>query len=222
MLRIKQLAAVVAIATITASAGYAQITGSLWQQQVGPAQNAVLGYGDPTSLSYLGAPDATFTSSGFNYNPTDSGAVYTPAAFLNNPTFNNQSMNFSMSMPGYGPNADLNNTYFYFTGNLFLNAGVNSFVVGHDDGLQLNIDGIGLVVDRPGPTALDETPFNVTAPSAGTYHFELSYGECCGPPASLVWEINQQVVGTPDAASTFGLLAMALSGLTILSRRVSK
>lgn len=150
----------------------AQIIGRIWQNQPGPGGNALLGFGDPASGTYLGTPDATFSSGVIAYNPTDSGAIYTPATFLNNPTFNNQSA-------GFNPNASLNNTYFYFTGQLFLNAGANSFVVGHDDGLQLNIDGIGLVVDRPGPTALNETPFTVTAPSAGTYNFELSYGECC-------------------------------------------
>jgi hypothetical protein len=111
--------------------------------------------------------------------------------------------------------------YFYFTGSIFLNAGANSFVVGHDDGVQLNVDGIGLVVDRPGGTPLQETPFTVTAPSAGTYHFELSYGEAFGPPAALVWEINQQTVGTgsnvPEVTSTLGLLTGSIGLLGLVS-----
>ncbi|HXP61793.1 MAG TPA: hypothetical protein VN829_14965, partial [Dongiaceae bacterium] len=149
--------------------------------------------------------------------------------FLGSPTFTSQSVNFSTPNPGYGPNANLDNTYFYFTGSLFLNAGANSFVVGHDDGLELHIDGIvgtanvdGSVVYAPGPTALDTTPFNVTAPHAGTYTFELSYGECCSAPASLVWEINQKVVGAPDAASTLSLLGIGLSGLAAMARRLKK
>src|SRR5262249_36904723 len=98
----------------------AQITGRIWQNQSGPGGNALLGFGDPTSGTYLGTPDAIFDSGVIAYNPTDSGAVYTPKTFLNNPTFNNQSA-------GFNPNGSLNNTYFYFTGQLFLNAGANSF-----------------------------------------------------------------------------------------------
>ena len=185
-----------AMAAMSVCVGNAQIVGKLWQNQQTAAENAVLGYGQSGNSLYLGTPDATFTSSGFNYNPTDSGAVYTLSSFLNNPTFNNQSPNFSTPAAGYGPNASLNNTYFYFTGSIFLNAGTNYFLVGDDDGVQLNIDGIGLVVNRPGKTALQETFFTVTAPSAGTYHFELSYGEAYGPPAALVWEINFETVGS--------------------------
>ena len=225
MIRSKQLlqfAALAAAGMMSCVAGHAQIQGALWQNQSTAAGDALLSYGDPSSGSYLGAPDATFSSTGFNYNPADSNPPYTPASFLNSPTFNNQSVNFSTPNPGYGPNAGLDNTYFYFTGTLFLNAGANTFVVGHDDGLQLNIDGIGLVVDQPGPTALAETPFTVTAPSAGNYTFELSYGECCGPPASLVWQINQRVVGAPDAASSLTLLGMSLGGLAAFARRMRK
>jgi hypothetical protein len=209
----------------TSTPGDAQITGEMWQNQSTAAGNAILDFGNPSSSMYLGTPDATFASGAFNYNPTDSGGVYTPKTFLNNPTFNNQSTKFSTPAAGFGPNASLNNTYFYFTGTLFLNAGANTFVVGHDDGLQLNIDGIGKVVDKPGPTGLSETPFTVTAPSAGTYSFELSYGECCGPPASLVWEINNQTVGgnsVADASSTLPLLGIGLGGLAALARKLKK
>lgn len=186
--------AVVAMAAMSVCVGNAQIVGMLWQNQQTAAENAVLGYGQSGNSLYLGPPDATFTSSGFNYNPADSSAVYTLSSFLNNPTFNNQSSNFSTPAAGYGPNASLKNTYFYFTGSIVLNAGANSFLVGDDDGLQLNIDGIGLVVDRPGK--FQETFFTVTAPAAGTYHFELSYGEAFEPPGQLVWEINGETAGS--------------------------
>ncbi|HEV2392600.1 MAG TPA: hypothetical protein VG146_09585, partial [Verrucomicrobiae bacterium] len=185
-----------AMAAMSVCVGNAQIVGMLWQNQQTAAENAVLGYGQSSNSLYLGTPDATFTSSGFNYNPFDSGAVYTLSSFLNNPTFNNQSSNFSTPAAGYGPNASLDNTYFYFAGSIVLYAGANSFLVGDDDGVQLNIDGIGLVVNRPGHTPFQETYFTVTAPSAGTYHFELSYGEAFGPPAALVWEINQETAGS--------------------------
>jgi hypothetical protein len=183
-----------AIAAISVCVGNAQIVGALWQNQQTAAEHAVLAYGQSGNSLYLGTPDATFTCSGFNYNPTDSSAIYTLSSFLNNPTFNNQSSNFSAPAAGYGPNASLKNTYFYFTGSIFLNAGTNYFLVGDDDGVQLNIDGIGLVIDKPG--SFQETFFTVTAPSAGTYQFELSYGEAFLPPAELVWEINFKTVGS--------------------------
>lgn len=34
--------------------------------------------------------------------------------------------------------------------------------------------------NQPGPTGLDETPFDVKAKSAGLYNFTLDYSECCG------------------------------------------
>jgi len=205
--------ALAAVATILAPSGNAQvIQGELWQNQTVAAENATL-----AQAAGLGAPDAKFTvTTGFNFNPSDSGANYTPNLFLGSPTFTSQSANFSARASGYGPNAGLDNTYFYFTGSLFLNAGANSFIVGHDSGVQLNIEGIGLVVNAPGPTALAETPFTVTAPTAGTYTFELAYGECCGPPASLVWEINQKV-GAPDAVGGLGnVRASQRAGTTLV------
>ena len=105
--------------------------------------------------------------------------------------------------------ATLNNTYFLFTGSTFLNAGNNSFVVPHDDGLQLSIDGIGLVVDQPGPTSPVDTPFNVVAPSAGFYNFTLSYGETAGGPAVLRFDVNGGPAGggVPEPAAWAMMLA---------------
>lgn len=118
----------------------------------------------------------------------------------------------------------MNNTFFYFTGSLYLNAGANTFVVAHDDGLQLNIDGLGLVVNSPGGQAENFTPFTVTASTAGNYNFELAYGECEGPPADLVWSINQQTVGSnvPDSATTGSLLGIGLIALGAFGRRIKQ
>jgi len=160
-------------------------------------------------------PNAQLTSGAINFDSDITG--YSVAQFLNNPTFSNPQNGFNS-----GDTAD--NIGLLLTGSLFLNAGHNSFVVEHDDGVTLDINGIGQVVNAPGPTAPDSTPFDVDAPSAGNYDFTLQYTECCGPPAVLVWDINNSpvTVGTPDAAATMPLLGMGMLGLAAFARRIRK
>jgi hypothetical protein len=185
------------------------VTAELWVQQPGVSANALL-----SSVPGLGIADATFNTGAINYNSNVSG--YTIGGFLNNPTFSNTSAKF---VANGGAAASLNNTVIYLTGTLFLNAGNNSFVVGHDDGLQLNIDGIGMVVNAPGPTGFTNTSFNVNAPTAGTYDFELVYGECCGAPAALLWTINDEVITSAPEPASIGLLGVGLAGLALVRRR---
>jgi PEP-CTERM motif len=191
--------------------GYATaISGEVFINQPGVAGNALL-----SSIPGLGTPDATFTPGPINYDSNVGG--YTVGGFLNHPTFSNQSAAF---IAAGGASAGLNNTVIFLTGTIGLNAGNNSFVVGHDDGLQLNIDGIGLVVNTPGPTAFTNTPFNVSAPATGNFNFELAYGECCGPPAELLLSINSVVIGNgvpePGSLAVFG---SALAGFGLIRRR---
>lgn len=180
------------------------IVGELWQNQPAAAENALL-----SQAAALGVPDAKFNPVAIAFDSRVDG--YTLREFLHDPVFYD-------TQPGFDPDLTSNNTYYLFTGQLFLNAGINSFVIPHDDGLQLEITGIGMVVDQPGPTAPVATPFDVNAPISGLYDFRLSYGECCGAPGVLGFAINGAPVGNPpDTSVPDGGMTGALLGLALLT-----
>ena len=191
-----------AVALTTAHAG--ATAGSVWLNVAS----------DSAATLPSGMADATFAPGAIDYNPTDSFSVYTLGAFLNNPVFNNQSAAF---VAAGGANASFSygsgNTFIDITGTIGLLNGNNAFVVAHDDGVVLNITGFGNVVDAPGPTAEDLTPFNVdnTGP-AGNFAFNLQYVECCGPPATLQFSINNVTVGVPEP-STWAIMLVGFGGL---------
>src|SRR6516162_6693969 len=172
-------AALLAIASAIASVASVQL-GRLWINNPNP--------GD-ASIVPPGSPDAEFATGAINYDSRVNG--YTISDFLNNPTFINQSAAF---IANGGGNASADNIFIQLSGTVGLQAGNNSFVVEHDDGVVMNIAGFGNVVNEPGPTAPDTTPFNVFNPGpAGNFDFTLNYTECCGPPAVLLLSINNVV-----------------------------
>jgi len=171
----------------------------------------------PDDAGAAGNQGATLASANFTVGPSgidfetnnsDSAIV---SAWLNNPTFSNQAN-------GFNPNGTVDNSELVITGFITLNSGNNSFVVGHDDGVVLTIAGFGTVVNAPGPTSLDETPFNVNNPGAGgDFAFTLEYVECCGGPADLVLDINKSVITTstvpePNSLMLFGTGMLGFAG----------
>ena len=173
------------------------------------------GIPDPNNAADLANQGAALASASFSIGAlgidfTSPPSAYTVAGFLNNPTFSNQ-------VNGFNPNGSANNIEVVITGSLFLNAGNNSFVVGHDDGAVLNIAGFGNVVNAPGPTSFSNSPFTVNAASAGMYNFTLEYTECCSAPADLLFVVNNAPIGasTPEPSSfaLFGTGLFAAAGL---------
>jgi hypothetical protein len=203
------LAVGLSVATMgSASAG--ALLGSLWINN--PNTN-------DASIIPPGPADATFTPGNIDYESGVSG--YTIGGFLNNPTFSNQSAAF---VTNGGATASADNLFLLISGTIGLNAGNNSFVLGHDDGAVLNITGFGNVVDAPGPTSLSETAFNVLNPgAAGNFNFTLQYTECCGPPADLVFKINDVTVGggAPEPAE-WAMLLVGFFGIGSAARYVSR
>ncbi len=174
---------------------------------------------DPTSGNASIVPSATLPSADFvspdiNFQANDSLNTAV-SVFLNNPIFTNQQN-------GFNPSAAANNLFMEIVGQTFLSAGANSFVVGHDDGVVLTFadPSIGNVVNAPGGTSFTTTPFNVNAPSAGLYGFDLKYTEAYGGGADLVFQVNGAPVGaaTPEPAS-LALFSAGLAGLGLAYRR---
>jgi hypothetical protein len=171
------------------------VEGSVWENKDPIARNATIA-NEP-----LTAPDATFTlGTPFALNSNVGG--YTIGGFLgSNPG------GFSWLTGATRAGDDLGSTYWFFTGNISVTNG-ETFTVGHDDGLQLEIGG-ALVVDQPGPTAFVNTNYTWTGAS-GTYAFQLSYGECCSAPAILETSLPLSTVPEP---ATWAMMVTGFAGL---------
>jgi hypothetical protein len=175
------------------------------------------GIPDPNNAADLanqgsGLASASFTIGAAGIDFQSPPAAYTVASFLNNPTFSNV-------VNGFNANGVANNLELVITGSLFLNAGNNNLVVGHDDGAVLNIAGFGNVVNAPGPTSFSTSPFTVNAATAGLYNFTLEYTECCGAPADLEFTVNNAPITSTPEPSSFALFGTGLFAAAGIVRR---
>ncbi len=186
------------------------VTGTGWEVTSSEAQNAT-----PAEIAGLpaGLPSFTFSapSDPLSFNPLDTNPPYTVGDWLasgsaSGITYSNGAMSTDT----------MNNTLFLFTGTVSVTSGA-SYNIGHDDGVTLIIGGVTLV-DAPGPTALDVTPYTWTGAS-GTYSFTLAYGECCGPPASLVVDLPLSSIPEP---STWAMMLTGFGGLGFAAYRRSR
>src|SRR5881394_3359013 len=176
-------------ALLAAGAANAAINVSYWVNQSAVAQNATI-----ANILALGAASGTGVVNALNFSTNQSASI-TVDQWL------------GVSTTGAGSHI-LDNTVFLFSGTTFLNAGVNNFSIAHDDGVQLHVNGIaGFPLNAPGPTSPVTTAFSVTAPSAGNYNFQLSYGECCSGPAVLqIGTLGAATFGAAPEPAAWGLM----------------
>jgi hypothetical protein len=186
------------ISTFSIFAGATSINGTVFLNVVDP------GNANDAANWNFGGSYATFTSSAIQYDSRVTG--YTPAAFLNSPTF----APFNL----FDPNADLNNVAIILTGRQWLKPGANNFYITHDDGIYLSIPDLAFALDASGPTSPDTTFFTVNNPgTAGLFNFTLNYAECCGAPAVLVSDLG----ATPEPGTLF-MLGTGVLGLAAMLR----
>ncbi len=193
------------IAMLAANSSFASaITGTVWTNLT-DAEAA-----DASVLPSSSHPHADFNPGAINYQSGPS--AYTVAGFLNNPTFFNQAN-------GFDPNSTALNIFLEIDGTVGLHSGLNHFQLGHDDGAVLVVAGFGTVLFAPGPTSLDLSEFDIFNPGApGNFGFDLKYTECCGPPADLIFTINDVQVGVPEPA-TWALMLLGFGAVGYGLRR---
>jgi hypothetical protein len=220
----KHLMLAAAILFAPLSAGAATISGAFYDvggrtnfSNAGSNNGVGAGIGAAESataaLSYIGsnAANATFQSTGINYNTTAPHNM--PAsigAFLG--VVDAGSLSGGASTPFLG-------SILVFSGTIKLLSGNNVFDIFSDDGFILEVDGTergrfeGLRAPQSGPT------INV-ASSGGIKNFRLIYFEGSQTQAALRAKLNGEILvaAVPVPAAGF-LLIGALGGLVALRRR---
>jgi hypothetical protein len=182
---------------IGSAASYADLMGEVWLNETAVATNLSL---FPTGLT--SGVDGTFTSHAFNYSSPPGN--FTVGGFLGGD---------AAGLPAAVAAANLANSVFRFTGAAFAPGG--TVTITHDDGVILS-SGINTTTGNIINDPLAAPPHVSMAPFVGNQNITLLYGECCGPPAQLISNIDNAAV--PEPAS-LALLGSALVGFGVWYRR---
>ena len=214
------------------------ITGSMWQipafQNVPAAGSAV--YSTPASATFT--LSNTAANNLFDFNSGNCATCYNLSAFLTSGS--------PADVLTYMTGAGLANTpldtpascststcvtddLFQFTGSVTLVNGV-TYNFEHDDGLLLYLGGIATpVINVPGPTSAEATPFSVCASGCnavgGTYTFTLDYAEVDGAPAVLITNIpltsTPTITPEPSSLMLLGTGLVSAAGVFMRKRRTA-
>jgi hypothetical protein len=164
------------------------------------------------ALSYIGsnAANATFQSTGINYNMTSPyGMPASIGAFLGG---DSATLSGGASTPFLG-------SILVFTGTIKLLAGNNSFNIFSDDGFVLEVDGseVGRFEGLRAPQAGDNI---IVASTGGIKSFRLVYFEGSQTQAALRAKLNGEIMVAAVPLPAGGLLLIgAIGGLAVLRRR---
>src|SRR5579871_5070966 len=164
---------------LAAGSAHADVLGQVWYggglgclTTAGNGSSATCNAGTLPPGTLNGAYSAEFLAPDINFNSSGS-TDYTIGTFAGNPAFFNET-------PGFNSTTGLNNTFWEFTGYVWLDAGSNTFSITHDDGVSIGIDGTNFFTTQGccGPDS-----FSVgNAGASGWHSFDLTYDECCGAP----------------------------------------